>query len=108
MLPDGAEDTWPDGAEASALGWEPVPVPPKANFSIMFTLPDWGYSNVQLDTKCVVEKSICAVENSILCSNFLRKCCIMLFWAIGELNFAKFYMQLHKFSYVFRVKRRIL
>ena len=29
-----------------------------------------GYSNVQLDTKCVVEKPSCAVENYILCSNF--------------------------------------
>ena len=29
-----------------------------------------GYSNVQLDTKCVVEKPICAVETYILCSNF--------------------------------------
>ena len=33
-----------------------------------------GYFNVQLDTKCVVGKEICAVENQILCSYFLPSC----------------------------------
>ena len=38
-----------------------------------------GYSNVQLDTKCVVGKPNCAVETEHLCSNFL---CIFSFCAV--------------------------
>ena len=34
-----------------------------------------AYSNVQLDTECVVGRPICAVENEILCSNFLCILC---------------------------------
>ena len=52
-----------------------------------------GYSNVQLDTKCVVENPKCAVENWILCSNFYRnlwsyscKCCIVLFRVSSEVT----------------------
>src|SRR5678816_3401358 len=34
-----------------------------------------AYSNVQLDTKCVVGKEICAVKNQIFCSYCINEFC---------------------------------
>ena len=38
-----------------------------------------GYSNVQLDTKCLVEKPICAVETYILCSRTFEEICEVVY-----------------------------